>query len=147
MPKQNEVTDEFRHKICCCMAASDYHSENQKFILFGKDQDINTPIFDLRERKTGEVVIQHDLPKCNSAYWTERDRLYLFERNLEIHTIIDRMTGTNEKRLIYVQGEMGVGKSAIINEAIRFLFTRNHPVCRDGILKVDISMATKHTIK
>jgi hypothetical protein len=42
---------------------------------------------------------------------------------------------------------MGVGKSAIINEAIIFLYNRNHPVCKDGIIKVDISQATKHTIK
>ena len=41
---------------------------------------------------------------------------------MEIHTIVEKLTMSNEKRLIFIEGEHGVGKSAIINQAILILY-------------------------
>lgn len=108
-----------------------------KFILLGEEKDINTPVFNPASMPQGRPEIIHRTPRIATSYWPNKDRLYLFQRASEIHTIIEKICNKG-KRIVYVQGPMGVGKHTIINEAIMTLYKRDHPKVHGGVVKVNL---------
>ena len=132
-----ENDPDFKQKMCCCQAASNFHNETSKFILLGENKNLNEPVFEPASMSEGKLEILHRTPRIASHYWPNKDRLYLFQRSQEIHTILEKICA-KQKRIVYVQGPMGVGKHSIINEAIMTLFNRNHPAVSGGAVKVSL---------
>ena len=102
--KRGTGSSEDSVRMCCCQAESNYHSENQKFMLFGSEEEIIKPIFpDLKTRPTADKpTILLTEPHCNMSYWQKSDDLYLYDRNIEIHKIVEKLTENDTKRLVYV---------------------------------------------
>ena len=68
--------------------------------------------------------------------WLRKESNWLFDRNLEIHTIVDFLL--SRKRMLKIYGDPLSGRTAVLTRAIKIVMSRNSSTFRDGVFMVDL---------
>jgi hypothetical protein len=81
------------NKMCCCSSHVP-HDESQKFLLFGDDAADKQIIFDSSNPANSDKndnQISNNFGEKNLYFWRVKTshQHWLFERNLEVHQIVD----------------------------------------------------------
>ena len=105
-------------KVCCCDPLGLPHNEEEKFLLFTKNED--EKIFD-EKTPNGEAFIN----KCFTEEFVPSLDEVLIGRNLEMQLLIEFLASTIPgKQLICVVGPQGVGKTLLIRNAVKYTIER-----------------------
>jgi hypothetical protein len=67
--------------------------------------------------------------------WLRKESNWLYDRNLDIHTIVDFLL--SQKRMLRIFGDQLSGRTAVMTRAIKIVMARNASTFRDGVFMVD----------
>jgi hypothetical protein len=102
----------------------------------GSHEARNEPIFDLNQRSEGKVIEDLPINLSELPNWLRKDSNWLYDRNIEIHTIVDFLL--SQKRMLRIFGDQLSGRTAVITRAIKIVMARNASTFRDGVFMVDL---------